>query len=52
MIVKKDCFGYVDDSHCRALIDKEMNCPRCKFYKTKAEYDEKVAPLRHKKKNN
>lgn len=48
--IKQDCFGYISSGKCSVIQDKYgMNCKDCKFYKTKEEYKQKVAPLRHKK---
>lgn len=48
--IKQDCFGYMSSGKCSVIQDKYgMNCKDCKFYKTKEEYKQKVAPLRHKK---
>lgn len=33
----KDCFAYIDEKICNALIEK--NCINCKFYKTNNEVD-------------
>lgn len=34
-MVKKDCFAYIKENKCNALI--EMNCEKCPFYKKRNE---------------
>ncbi len=38
MSEKKDCQAYINKNKCNALNQKR--CNKCKFYKTKEEYDE------------
>lgn len=47
---RKDCFAFKETKEgyiCKALQD--INCTKCKFFKTKEEYNEKVKPLKYKK---
>lgn len=46
---RKNCFAYKEEKgkkECDAL--KKIECQGCKFFKTHAEYDLKVKPLKYK----
>ena len=46
---RKDCFAFKETKEgyiCKALQD--IKCTKCKFYRTKKEYDRKVRPLKHR----
>lgn len=37
---KTNCFAYINESRCAGLIHKK--CDKCKFYKSKEDYDREI----------
>lgn len=49
---RKDCFAYISNKKCNALI--EIDCTYCRFYKSKKKWKEEVLneKIRNNKKQN